>query len=887
MADLRRTIEIIFAGVDDLSGPLSSMEGSLNKFGDGLQDIGQPFADAVEKVAMLNAAIAGITIAGIAASSAIENGAAKMQAALGLPTEEAERFAEIAKEVYKAGYGEDLAAAFEAVTLAQQKLGDSAETDIGKVVEQAFRLERVFGTDINESLGAVSTLMSNFGLTSDEAMGFIVSGFQEGLNGSDDFLESINEYSTQFANGGADAGNFFSVMESGFQEGMLGTDRAADAFKEFRVRIQDESKTTNEALQSLGIDPVEFAAKMASGELTAVEAFNVIQAALNDTENETVKFNAGVGLMGTQFEDLGTRAALAINTTSTKIGELGDAVNGIDTQTFSEKFTSALRTITTEFGDMTVWEDIKDDIADIFLDIAHSFDEAIDQTDFSGVKAAFGEIWDVMQSSLSDQDLDITTVEGMKNALELVADSLGTVANITRGIVEAFDPVFDIVLNITQAFNDLDPDMQELIGNIAGMGAALGILGGVIATGGALLGGISTFVGFFSAGSAMSVGISSIIALLTGPVGLAAAMAVVANAGVTFFTSETFQNWAVDTKTAIADADFGVWAEKTAGYFRDVNTASTENLSGMDASLLTTGKNAEDTGVSVEDLSKEIHDIPVDKQTEFSILDDDESLESIVAGVDGIPVDKQTRFSILEDGESILGVKDSINDAIPDEKKTKAGAEPDKPSLADTKAEIEENIPFQKTTLGGAMPDTASLKSTRAAIDDAVPESKMMEIQLQGDIDERLETIKSNAALTQTAFEWTAKLNIEHIQADAKVAASAFDSVADSVAATASAAASMTGALGDAGLHFYEIYRLIQEQMRMEQQALNTQRDLVDAQIEYMSAKTEALKGEDPLIRIDSSGLEQVAEQFMWLMLQKIQIRATEEASEFLLGLGI
>ena len=162
-----------------------------------------------------------------------------MTASLGLTNEEAEKFKEIAETVYTAGFGEDLAGAFDAVTLAQQKLGDNAEVDIGKVTTQALGLQSVFGVDLNDSLGAVETLMSQFGLTSTEAFNFVSAGFQKGLNGSGDFLESINEYSTQFSNGGADAGQFFSVLESGFSEGILGTDKAADAFKEFRVRIKD------------------------------------------------------------------------------------------------------------------------------------------------------------------------------------------------------------------------------------------------------------------------------------------------------------------------------------------------------------------------------------------------------------------------------------------------------------------------------------------------------------------------------------------------------------------------------------------------------------------------------------------------------------------------
>ena len=216
MGDLEKTVEIIFEGTDNISDTLKSISGKMDSFGSGLQDFSEPFTNAAEAVLALDAAIAGIAIAGITMSGNIESESQKMKKSLGLPTEEAKRFREVALEVYTGGFGEDMAASFEAVTLAQKKFGDNAEVDIGKVTEQAFSLQKTFGVDMNESLGAVSTLMTKFGLTSEEAMDFIVTGFQDGLDGSGDFLESVNEYSTQFSNGGADAGQFFSVLKTGF-----------------------------------------------------------------------------------------------------------------------------------------------------------------------------------------------------------------------------------------------------------------------------------------------------------------------------------------------------------------------------------------------------------------------------------------------------------------------------------------------------------------------------------------------------------------------------------------------------------------------------------------------------------------------------------------------
>ncbi|MCB0654460.1 MAG: hypothetical protein KDC85_24485, partial [Saprospiraceae bacterium] len=146
----------------------------------------------------------------------------------------------------------------------------------------------------------------------------------------DDFLDTIGEYSVQFASGGADAGQFFSLLESGLQGGMLGTDKAADAFKEFRVRIQDGSDATAEALEAIGISSDDLMAGMADGTVTAADAFDIVMDALNNVDDENVRMQAGVGLLGTQFEDLGTEGALALSMVGTELGDMAGATDALD-----------------------------------------------------------------------------------------------------------------------------------------------------------------------------------------------------------------------------------------------------------------------------------------------------------------------------------------------------------------------------------------------------------------------------------------------------------------------------------------------------------------------------------------------------------------------------
>jgi hypothetical protein len=56
-------------------------------------------------------------------------------------------------------------------------------------------------------------------------------------------------------------------------------------------------------------------------------------------------------------------------------------------------------------------------------------------------------------------------------------------------------------------------------------------------------------------------------------------------------------------------------------------------------------------------------------------------------------------------------------------------------------------------------------------------------------------------------------------------------------------------------------------------------------QIDLLEAKRLAIENGEGLIKIDSTGLEPALEEVMWQILEKVQIRAAEQASEFLLGL--
>ena len=329
----------LYLGADDtgLDRDLDRAEGKTKGWLDRISDgigiaIGNVVVGAVGKLASGIASVGGQVLS---MSADIDVATGQLQTRLGLTEQQALTFGDAIRQVYGDNFGEsidDVGNAVATVGQQLQALDQLTQKNLGNVTEYAISLRDAFDQDVGQSVNAAGVLVDKFGLSWDDAFSFITRGLQNGLNASDDFLDTITEYGVQFADGGANAAQFFSVMESGLQAGMLGTDKAADLFKEFRLRIQDGSDATSKALAQIGIDANDLAEQFADGSLTAIDAFALIQGKLAEVDDENVRFQAGVALMGSQYEDLGQSAAAGIDPALRGISELSGATDSLNRQ---------------------------------------------------------------------------------------------------------------------------------------------------------------------------------------------------------------------------------------------------------------------------------------------------------------------------------------------------------------------------------------------------------------------------------------------------------------------------------------------------------------------------------------------------------------------------
>ena len=130
-------------------------------------------------------------------------------------------------------------------------------------------------------------------------------------------------------------------------------------------------------------------------------------------------------------------------------------------------------------------------------------------------------------------------------------------------------------------------------------------------------------------------------------------------------------------------------------------------------------------------------------------------------------------------------------------------------------------------------------------------------------------------------------MNIAGLEADAKVAVAIIEELGSSIGSTAELIGGLFGLLTEAS-SFRELFAIerqidIENENRRKQLELEAQ--LVQAQVNNLEAKTEALREGNGLITITADGLEPELEAFMMAVLRRVQVKAAEDQSLYLLGL--
>ena len=269
----------------------------------------------------------------------------------------AEQTASVIKDVYGEGVGDSMDTVSNAVITVKKNLQDLDQTELTNLTEQAIKLEELYGIDMNETLRGVNSLMVNFGMSAQEAMDYIVSGTQNGLDKTNELGDNISEYAGKFSQAGYSAQEYFQLLQNGLEGGAYNLDKVNDAINEVTTRLADGtiadslSKINEETGQveagtgGWGEEVENVFKQWQQGGATQKQVIDAIVKDIQNTENQQDKLNKAALAFGTMGEDGNTRFIESLTSVGQTYDEVsGSAQNMFDSSTTeSQKFEASMR----------------------------------------------------------------------------------------------------------------------------------------------------------------------------------------------------------------------------------------------------------------------------------------------------------------------------------------------------------------------------------------------------------------------------------------------------------------------------------------------------------------------------------------------------------------
>ena len=266
----------------------------------------------------------------------------------------AEQTASVIKDVYGEGVGDSMDTVSNAVITVKKNLQDLDQTELTNLTEQAITLEELYGIDMNETLRGVNSLMVNFGMSAQEAMDYIVSGTQNGLDKTNELGDNISEYAGKFSQAGYSAQEYFQLLQNGLEGGAYNLDKVNDAITtrladgtiaDSLSKINEETGQVEAGTGGWGEEVENVFKQWQQGGATQKQVIDAIVKDIQNTENQQDKLNKAALAFGTMGEDGNTRFIESLTSVGQTYDEVsGSAQNMFDSSaTESQKFEASMR----------------------------------------------------------------------------------------------------------------------------------------------------------------------------------------------------------------------------------------------------------------------------------------------------------------------------------------------------------------------------------------------------------------------------------------------------------------------------------------------------------------------------------------------------------------
>lgn len=863
MADKQKTIDIIFGAVDKTGSGFSSVGNNLSSLESNIGSITAPVANITTSILKLDAALAAaaaaLTAYGIKAADDFGTAFAEISTIIGQPAADLGDFKDNLQD-----YAQQSTASFDEITNATYNAISAGVDykDALQVIEQAESLSIAGKAELGVTTKALVSTMNAFGAEMSEAGDFADVFFtvvQKGQTTLPELADSIGKVAPLAAQAGLSFDELGAAVAAITAGAGISTAEAMTALQQTLSNIIKPSQQAADlaaelginfnaaALETLGLSGVLEEAKNATG--GNVEQMSLLFGSVRS-------LNAVLPLTGTAADDF-TAAMQAMEgrtgATSTAAKELATDL-GLLTQTLQNNVTAAFQNFGARFTDesagiitaaTSIFETLATELKlndgtfaplleqfeGLFVDIQGRFEamarnmpEALDGLDFSSLVRAFDGLGDELGDAFEAifGDVDLSTVEGLRSAMQTTVDAFTALVNISKGIIDGLEPLFDLIREGATHFNELDERTAESIGNFGGLLTVINTLLpvlGVLSTAFVTIGGtIVTISGAKYLGGLIG-GLASLskMASLAGPTGFigAALFGAGVGGGIGAAINAAFE--------AINDDSIGT------ALYNIFGDDDAEVLGKMTYTL-------KDFGLTLEDVTE--------KQKEAT----EASAES--ADFNRLNIDHLNELA----AETIAAAKASKEMGDSFEENAEAGEK-----------------------AGGTLSFVANeANKTSKELVEAAKATEEYQIKLlELASDERIASIEA-----------TVELNIAQLEADTKTAVAIIESLGTSIESTGNLLGDLYNAQNDASkFDKLDIQQQIRAEEERRQQAFEKQQQLTDAEIRLIKQKAAALSKGEAVIKVNAEGLTPALEYIFNEILVAAQVRATEEGLEFLTGI--
>lgn len=238
-----------------------------------------------------------------------------LQVKTGMSTEAVSELKDEMYAIYKDNFGDSLTDVADKIALVVQNIDESDPEKIKEITQNAIGLSDAFGSDFEENLRGVNGLMTNMGLTAEEAFDYIAKGSQNGLDKTHELTDNLAEYSQLWGQAGFSAEEMFSILQNGLDSGAYKLDNVNDFVKEFAISLADGRIAEN--ISSFSNESKNLFEEWKSGKATQADVF---QSIISDLSNMTNQQEA-LTLASTVWSSLGEDNAMSVLTSLNKVND--------------------------------------------------------------------------------------------------------------------------------------------------------------------------------------------------------------------------------------------------------------------------------------------------------------------------------------------------------------------------------------------------------------------------------------------------------------------------------------------------------------------------------------------------------------------------------------